>query len=58
MVGGLLVLAGIALTTWGLRIATERRRPTSLFGALVAPAGLALAFLGAARLAVPGLFGP
>jgi len=58
VVGVPLVVVGLALAVTGLRLATEKRRPASLAGALLAPAGLGIAFLGAARLAVPGFFGP
>jgi len=58
VIGVPLVLVGLALAVIGLRVATEQRRPASLAGALLAPAGLWLAFLGAARLASPGFFGP
>ncbi len=55
--GGLLVLVGGVFTVVGVRAATEKRRPASLGGALLAPAGLLLAYLGAARLVSPGFFG-
>jgi uncharacterized membrane protein YoaK (UPF0700 family) len=38
----LLVLLGLAATVHGVRLATERRRPVDLAGALLAAAGLAL----------------
>jgi hypothetical protein len=46
----LLVLLGLAATVHGVRLATERRRPVDLAGALLAAAGLALAMLGVGRL--------
>jgi hypothetical protein len=46
----LLVLLGLAATVYGVRLATERRRPVDLAGALLAAAGLALAMLGVGRL--------
>ena len=58
MLGGLFVVVGLCLTTVGVRLATIRRRPASLGGALLAPAGLGLALLGAARIAAPSFFGP
>ena len=45
-----LVLLGLAATVYGVRLATMRRRPADLAGALLAAAGLALALLGVGRL--------
>lgn len=44
------VVAGIALGGYGIVLATGRRRPVDLLGALLAAAGLAMATLGAGRL--------
>ena len=57
LLGGFLVASGLALTVVGVVLATGRPRPIDLAGALLAPLGLGLAFLGAARLLAPGLFG-
>jgi hypothetical protein len=46
----LLVLAGLALGGYGIVLATGRRRPIDLLGALLAAGGLAIALLGAGRL--------
>jgi len=45
-----LVLAGLALCGYGVVLATSRRRPVDLLGAVLAAAGLAMAMLGAGRL--------
>jgi hypothetical protein len=45
-----LVLAGLALCGYGIVLATSRRRPVDLLGAVLAAAGLATAMLGAGRL--------
>ncbi len=45
-----LVVAGLGLCGWGVVLATGRRRPIDLLGALLAAAGLASAMLGAGRL--------
>ena len=45
-----LVLAGLALCGYGIVLATSRRRPVDLLGAVLAAAGLAMAMLGAGRL--------
>jgi hypothetical membrane protein len=41
---------GLVATVYGVLLATERRRPVDLAGALLAAAGLALALLGVGRL--------
>jgi hypothetical protein len=46
----LLILAGLGLCAYGVRLVTGRRRPLDLLGALLAAAGLAIAMLGAGRL--------
>ena len=46
----LLLLAGLALGGYGIVLATGRRRPIDLLGAVLAAAGLAVAVLGAGRL--------
>jgi hypothetical protein len=48
------VPCGLALAAWGVRAATTRPRPVSLAAAVLAAAGLAMALLGALRLAAPG----
>jgi hypothetical protein len=46
----LLVITGLAFCGYGVVVATSRRRPLDLLGALLAAAGLATAMLGAGRL--------
>jgi hypothetical protein len=46
----ILVLLGLGLTVYGVLLATGRRRPIDLLGALLAASGLGLAMLGAGRL--------
>jgi hypothetical protein len=45
-----LIAVGLAACVWGVLLATGRRRPVDLVGALLAAAGLAIAMLGAGRL--------
>jgi len=45
-----LIVVGLAATVCGVLLASERRRPVDLAGALLAAAGLALALLGVGRL--------
>jgi len=45
-----LIVAGLALCGYGVLLATCKRRPIDLLGALLAAAGLATAMLGAGRL--------
>ena len=45
-----LIVIGLSATVSGVRLATERRRPVDLAGALLAAAGLALALLGVGRV--------
>jgi hypothetical protein len=45
-----LIVAGLALCGYGVLLATGKRRPIDLLGALLAAAGLATAMLGAGRL--------
>ena len=45
-----LIVVGLAATVYGVRLASERRRPVDLAGALLAAAGLALALLGVGSL--------
>ncbi|MGA7740819.1 MAG: hypothetical protein ABSF35_10370 [Polyangia bacterium] len=45
-----LIATGLSGTVYGVRLATERRRPVDLAGALLAAAGLALALVGVGRL--------
>jgi drug/metabolite transporter (DMT)-like permease len=45
-----LIAIGLVATVYGARLASERRRPVDLAGALLAAAGLALALLGVGRL--------
>jgi hypothetical protein len=56
LIVAVLILAGLAAAGWGLVNALRAPRPRSLAGALVGGAGLALALLGATRLAAPGFF--
>ena len=46
----LLMLIGLTLCGYGVLLATGRRRPIDLLGALLAAAGLAIAMLGAGRV--------
>lgn len=46
----LLGLAGLAAASLGVVLATSRRRPHDLLGALLAAGGLATAMLAAARI--------
>lgn len=57
LLGVFLIATGLALVVVGVVLATERPRPLNLAGALLAPLGLLLAFLGVARLLQPGFFG-
>jgi len=50
LLGFVLIVMGLAATVYGVRLATGRRRPLDLAGALLAAAGLALAMLGVGRL--------
>jgi hypothetical membrane protein len=45
-----LIVVGLVGTVYGALLASERRRPIDLAGALLAAAGLGLALLGAGRL--------
>jgi hypothetical protein len=45
-----LVVVGLGLGAYGVLLATGRRRPLDLLGALLAASGLAIALLGAGRL--------
>ncbi len=45
-----LILLGLIGCVYGVLIATAKRRPIDLLGALLAAAGLAIAMLGAGRL--------
>jgi drug/metabolite transporter (DMT)-like permease len=45
-----LIVVGLAATVYGVLLASERRRPVDLAGALLAAAGLALALLCVGRL--------
>ena len=44
-----LIVIGLVATVYGVRLATERRRPVDLAGALLAAVGLALALAGVGR---------
>ena len=46
----ILLAAGLALCGIGVHLATSRRRPVDLLGALLAAAGFGIAVLGAGRL--------
>lgn len=50
-------MVGAALCVTGVRYATGRPRPLDLVGALLAPAGLLIGYLGVARLLDERLFG-
>jgi hypothetical membrane protein len=45
-----LIVLGLAGCAYGVLLATGKRRPMDLLGALLAASGLALAMLGAGRL--------
>ena len=45
-----LIVFGLAGCAYGVLLATGKRRPMDLLGALLAASGLALAMLGAGRL--------
>jgi len=45
-----LIVIGLVGTVYGALLASERRRPVDLAGALLAAAGLALSLLGVGRL--------
>jgi drug/metabolite transporter (DMT)-like permease len=45
-----LIVLGFVAAVYGVLLASERRRPVDLAGALLAAAGLALALLGVGRL--------
>jgi hypothetical membrane protein len=51
-----LIVVGLVATVYGVRLASERRRPVDLAGALLAAAGLALALLGVGRLLSDSFF--
>jgi lysophospholipase L1-like esterase len=57
MWGLTLVLAGLLVAGFGVRLALERPRPRNLAGMLLAPVGLGLALLGVGRLLSPAFFG-
>ncbi len=46
----ILIAIGLPATVQGVRLATGRRRPVDIAGALLAAAGLAVALLGLGRL--------
>ncbi|HXU82915.1 MAG TPA: GDSL-type esterase/lipase family protein, partial [Polyangia bacterium] len=52
-----LVLAGILVAGFGVRLALEAPRPRNLIGMLLAPLGLCVALVGVGRLLSPGFFG-
>lgn len=45
-----LIVIGLVATVYGVLLASERRRPVDLAGALLAAVGFALALLGVGRL--------
>jgi hypothetical protein len=45
-----LIVLGLALCGYGVLLATGKRRPVDLLGAMLAATGLAIAMLGAGRL--------
>jgi lysophospholipase L1-like esterase len=57
MWGLVLVLAGLLVAGFGVRVALERPRPRNLAGMLLAPVGLCVALLGAGRMLSPAFFG-
>lgn len=56
MLGGLLMVVGVALAGAGLRLATSRPRPIDLGGGLLAALGVLMALLGVGRLLSPVFF--
>ena len=56
VLGAVLVVIGLALAVVGVRLATERPRPIDLGGALLGPAGLLVALVGAGRMLSPAFF--
>jgi len=57
MWGMALVLAGLLVAGFGVRVALERPRPRNLAGMLLAPVGLCVALLGVGRMLSPSFFG-
>ncbi len=55
MIGALLCVGGAAGAAWALRVATSRRRPLDLVAALLAPAFVLAALIGAVALLSPSL---
>jgi hypothetical protein len=51
-----MLLAGIALISWGLPAAHRLRSPFDILAALTVLAGLVAALLGALLISVPGFF--
>jgi lysophospholipase L1-like esterase len=57
MWGFALVVAGLCVAGFGVRVALERPRPRNLAGMLLAPVGLCVALLGVGRMLSPAFFG-
>ena len=56
MVYVLMVLAGIALVSWGLPAAHRLKAPLDILAALAVLTGVVAALVGALLIAVPGFF--
>ena len=56
MVYVVMVLAGIALVSWGLPAAHRLKSPLDILAALAVLIGVLVALLGALLIAVPGFF--
>jgi lysophospholipase L1-like esterase len=57
MWGFVLVVVGLGVAGFGVRVALERPRPRNLAGMLLAPVGLCVALLGVGRMLSPAFFG-
>jgi len=57
MWGFALVVVGLLVAGFGVRVALERPRPRNLAGMLLAPVGLCVALLGVGRMLSPAFFG-
>ncbi len=53
---GIMIVAGVAATAWGLPAAHRLKAPLDILAAVAVLAGVALALLGTLLLTVPGFF--
>lgn len=51
-----MILAGLAMISWGFWAADKMKNPWDIVGALFAPAGLVVSLLGVLLLFVPNFF--